>query len=200
MDDQSHVGFVDTHAKGVGRGDHAQATGNESFLRFFLGFRRQPGVVGGGGQPLVGEKAGQFLGLFARGTVSDSAARNFWRQFVGDQAGYLVKLFSRRRLNDIEFEIFALGPAIKRAHLDRQFFPKMTDDVGDHFRLGGCGQALDQRQFARRAVFRRFANVTRDITVIGPKILAPFRQAVGLIEYPGANFALGQHLAHTAIA
>ena len=76
----------------------------------------------------------------------------------------------------------------------------MPDDVGDDFRLGGGRQALDQRQRLVRRGVAAFGDEAGDVAVIRPEILAPFRQAVRLVENPGADFPLRQHLAHAAIA
>ena len=200
VDDQPHVGLVDAHAEGVGRGDDAQRAGNEGLLGFLLGLRWQLGVVRRGGQPLVAEKARELFGLLARGAVGDGAAADLRRQVLLDQAGHLLELFRHGGLDDVELEVLALRAAVQRAHLDAQLLAEMADDVGDDFRLGGCRQTLDQGQVTARCILRRLADEAGDVAVVRAKVLPPLRQAVRFVENPGADFALRQHLAHAAIA
>ena len=200
MDHQSHVGLVDTHAEGVGGGDDAQFAGDEGFLRVLLGFRRQAGVIGRGRQALFPEKLRQLFGLLARGAVGDGATGFFRRQLVGDQAADQVVFFARRGRDDVEAQVVAPGAAVEHAHGDTQLVAEVPDDVGDDFRLGGGRQALDQRQRLVRRGVAAFGDEAGDVAVIRPEILPPFRQAVRLVENPGADFPLRQHLSHAAIA
>ena len=200
MDHQSHVGLVDTHAEGVGGGDDAQFAGDEGFLRVLLGFRRQAGVIGRGRQAFLPEKLRQLFGLLARGAVGDGTAGFLCRQLVGDQAADQIVFFARRSRDDVETQVVAPGAAVEHAHGDTQLVAEVPDDVGDDFRLGGGRQALDQRQRLVRRGVAAFGDEAGDVAVIRPEILAPFRQAMRLVENPGADFPLRQHLAHAAIA
>ena len=56
MNDKPDVGFVDSHAEGVGRGNHPQVAANERFLHVLLGFRGQAGMEVGGDVESLGHR------------------------------------------------------------------------------------------------------------------------------------------------
>ena len=115
MNDKAHVGFVDAHAEGVGRGDDAQSTVDESFLGFLFGFRWQSGVVGRCCESFFAQELGEFFGLLARGAVGDGAAGDFSWQILGNQAADEIELFRCAGLDHVEFEVVALGTAVEQA-------------------------------------------------------------------------------------
>ena len=67
---------VDTHAKGVRRGDCSQFTAVEAGLDVLLGSRRQLRVEITGGCSLRLEKLRDLFGITARGAVDDHLAQH----------------------------------------------------------------------------------------------------------------------------
>jgi hypothetical protein len=67
----------------------------------------------------------------------------------------------------------------------------MVADVAHHLRLGRGGQAQDRRW----AVARELLDEAADIAVVGPEIVAPFADAMRLVQHPKPDLALLQHRA-----
>ena len=158
MDHEAHVGLVDTHAEGV-RGDHHADLARDPLLLSLRPFGvSQPAVVGCGGDPLLAEQ-------FARAHVDDARSRD-----VADQAQQLSVL-----VVGVADAVREVGPC-KAAAQDVGLgeFQVAHDVLGhDLRRRGREGQHGNPRQ--------PFAQLG-DPQVGGAEVVAPLRDAVGLID------------------
>ena len=95
----------------------------------------------------------------------------------------------------LERQVCALGAPVEDGQLDPEPVPEVPRDVLHHVRFGGRGQAKHRRY---RPVSRLLPDEAAHITVIRPEIVPPARQAVRLVQHPGANFPLIEHPAQRA--
>ena len=96
-----------------------------------------------------------------------------------------------------ELQVRTLDAAGEHAQLDAELVPKVRDDVHDHVGLGGRGQAQHRRN---RVLPRLLADEASHVAVIGPEVVPPLRNAVGLVQHPGADLALVEHPAQRPVA
>ena len=93
------------------------------------------------------------------------------------------ELLSASRRHDHELQVGALGTAVKDGQLNAEFVPEVSGDVLHHIGLGGRGQAQDRRD---RLLPGLLADEAPDVAIIGPEVMAPPREAVGLVQHPHA--------------
>ena len=87
-----------------------------------------------------------------------------------------------------------MSPAVKDGQINTEPVMEMGTDVFPHIGLGG------RRQTHNLSVGRLFADEACHIAVVGPEIMAPARQAMCLVQHPGANLALVKDAAHGTAA
>ena len=197
MNDEPHVGLVDAHAEGVGGGDDLQVSVDEALLHVLLGVGRQAGMEMVGADVLGVQELRHLLGAAAAGAVDDGAAGPVGRQVGRQQVVDERELLAARRRDDLEAQVVARSAAVEDVELDAQPLVEMFHDLGDDRRLGGGGQAQDR---GNGVVTRLVADEAADVAVVGPEVLAPFRQAVRLVEHPAADLALVEGLPQGAVA
>ena len=197
VNDQPHVGLVDPHAEGVGGGDDFQVPVDEALLHVLLGVRSEAGMEVIGADVLVSQEFRYLLGAMAAGAIDNGATGLVGRQVGGQQVVDEGELLAARRRDDLEAQVVARRAAVEDVELDTESFLEVLDDLGDDRGLGGGGQAQDGGNLA---VSGLVADEAADVTVVGPEVLAPFGQAVGLVEHPAADFALIQGLSQGAVA
>ena len=73
MDDEPHVGFVDTHTEGIGRDDHAQDAAHEALLDLALGAGLEPRVEKLTAPSLARDVLAEYLGVTPRRREDDGA-------------------------------------------------------------------------------------------------------------------------------
>ena len=187
MDHQPDIRLVDAHAEGVGRRDRAQVATDETLLHVLLGLRRQAGVKIIGLDVLQLQVFGNLLGASPRRAIDDGAPggvrRQIRRQYLMDVREFLAA-GSRDHL---EAEIRPFCAAVEDRQLDAELVPEMPRNVLDHVGLGGRGQAQRRR---RGAVAGLLPDEAADIEIVGPEIVTPARQAMRLVQHPGADLAL----------
>ena len=94
-------------------------------------------------------------------------------------------------------QIAALGAAVEDRELDAELLAEVADDVLAHVRLGGRGQAQQRRYRPRRGLL---ADEAAHVAVVGTEVVAPAREAVGLVQHPAGDLALVQRPAQGAAA
>ena len=180
------VGLVDPHAEG-GRGDdHLQIRVHEPLLHGVALAGLHAGVVGGGGHAALAQRSGELLGLPARRDVDDPRLRR-----------RLHRVHQRTQL--------ALGPPLAVEALDREpdvgpveaahehgriAQPEPLDDLLAHRRRRRRGEGEDRGPPER---LRRRS----DAQVLGPEVVAPFGDAVRLVDHQQRRMChrqLGQHV------
>ena len=73
MKHETHIRFVDTHAKRDGGNDNNAALGEKAVLVGGARLRVHPGVIGERGKTLIVEVRRRFLGFLARQAIDDAA-------------------------------------------------------------------------------------------------------------------------------
>lgn len=81
--------------------------------------------------------------------------------------------------------------------LNSEAFLEMITDISQHIRLSRCSEATNGGQGLIACVL---ANEARGVHVIWTEIVAPLRQAVGLIENPSADLALAYRTPESLVA
>ena len=179
MADEADVGLVDAHAEGDGGGHHHTILLLEGVLVGVALRLVETGMIGqridaGGLQRL-----GQFLDLAARGTVDDAA--------LGLVAAHEGEHLARGALLGLEGQP-EIGP-VEASHEDaRRHGEQLVDDVVAGRRIGGRGEGES---------LQPAADLPRHVAqaeIFGAKIVAPLRDAVGLVDRHHRDVALGQHL------
>ena len=172
MGDEAEVVAVDAHAEGVGGDDDRDLLGHEAFLRGGAGGVAHAGMVHCGPDLARLEQLVHLLDVAACGAVDDAGLEAGGE--IGDALEFVVV---RGGLGDAQAEVGA-GEAV---HEDGGFAAaglaeaEVGDDVGAHLRGGGgghghhadAGQAVDGEAEAH---------------VVGPEIVAPLADAVGLVD------------------
>ena len=189
VDHQPNVRLVDAHAEGVGRRDRAKLAADEAPLDVLLGLGRQARVIVLGRHVLQLKELGHILALPARCAIDDGAAGSVGRQIGLQNLMDVTELLAACGRHHLEGQVAALGPAVEDRELDADLVPEVLRDVVGDVRLGGCRQAKHRRH---RLITGLFPDEASDITVVGTEIVAPARQAVGLVEHPAADLALVQ--------
>ena len=192
VDHQPHVRLVDAHAEGVGGDDHPRAAIDEPLLDGLLDLRRQAGMEVVRGDLLVAEELGDVLASPAGRAVDDGAAGGVRRQVGRQDLMDVRELLARGRPHHDELQVGPAGAAVEDPEIDAEPVAEVGADVVLHVGLGGRGQA----QHRHRRIPGPFADEARHVAVVGPEVVAPAREAMRLIQHPGADLALLQGAAH----
>ena len=177
---EADVGLVHAHAKGNGGAHHPRVAENKGVLVGLAHLGRQAGVVGQRGDARRFEPVGDLLAAFTRLAVHDAL-----RQRVALQVG--EDLLDDALLGaDLVVEVGAFkAAAVLRGVAEGQ----LADDVlGDARRRGG-GEGHD-RHLAEPAV--KAGTELAEHAVLGPKVVAPLADAVGLVDGEAGDVELGQ--------
>lgn len=110
-----------------------------------------------------------------------------------DDLGGLLRL---GHLDDLVLQIGALVTAGVTGEADPELHLEVLREIGDDLRLGGRREAGDGGGRATEAL----ADEARDIEVVGAKIVAPFRQAMCFVEYPGRDLATAEGVRESLVA
>ena len=201
VDHEAHVGLVDAHAEGIGGDDHLERAVEEGLLAILLEIGRHAAVKRRG-RPAhrLRQEFRQNLGVPLRGAVDDGAAggrflRARLAEVIDQHLVHLRELGFFARRHDREVQVLPFGSAEMAFELDAEPLPEMHADVLDHVLLGGGREAGHRRQVGAVPL----ANKARDVQVIGAEVVAPFRQAVRLVEHPRSNLPMRDRLAEAAV-
>ena len=177
MDDQTHVGLVDAHAKGVGGHHDAEVVIVPVALPLVFGGMLQPRMVVGGTDALLFEQLADFLRIAARPHIDDGTA---WNRL---QDVYQLCVFVAGTAHDV-CQVLPL-----KAHLEHVLLnePQPFLDVVHHLgrSRGGEGQHGD--------VGLQTANVG-NMEVAGAEVVAPLADTVGLVHRDEAHAHTAQFL------
>ena len=149
-----------------------------------------------GRQAHVAKEARDRFRAPARRAVDDGSRPVARMQAVLKQRQDLGVLSRQGRLDHLEGEVVAKRAAVDQLKLDAEAAFEVVEDVAHDARLGRRRQA-DER--GKPAVAGMFADEAGDVAVVGAEILAPFRQAVRLVDHPVADLALLEDRAHRRV-
>ena len=181
VDHRPHVGLVHAHPECVGRADDPHLVGQEPALH-----RRSPLAVEAGvvGDRLLAERRAQLSGQLVRAgpraRIDDRRQGIGSAQGLGNQRALLMPARARDREGDVR-------PVKAGGHLQRIAQPEPRRDVDRHPRRrggGGCDNRL-------RADHARGVGQPE---VIGPEVVAPLGDAVGLVDHEQAHAHRGHPL------
>ena len=170
---------------------------DEALLHALPRLGRQPGVEVVRRHALLPEELRHLLGLTARRAVDDGASRHVRRQVGLDDLVKVGELLAPGGRHHHELQVRAPSAAVEDCDLDAKLVPKMGSDVRHHIGLRGRGQAQHRRD---RLLSRLLTDEASHVTIVGPEIVPPLRQTVGLVEHPGADLALVEHPAQASVA
>ena len=170
--------------------DGPQPAVDEALLDVLLGLRRQAGVKVVRRHALLLQELGHLLGVPARGAVDDGSTRHIIRQVLPQQSVDVVELGRAAGGHHHELQVGAPGPVVEDLQLDAQLLPEILYDLGLHVGLGGGGEAQHLR---RLIIAGPLPDEAPHVAVVGPEVVPPLGQAVGLVHYPTSDLPLVQH-------
>ena len=147
------------------------------------------GVKMRGRELLQLQELGNFLGLPSRRAVDDGAAASVRRQAGLEYLMDMAEFFLARRRDDFELQIGPFGASVEDPESDAERVLEIPDDVVRDIGFRGRRQAKHRRN---GFVAGLFPDESAKVAVVGPEVVAPFRQAVRLVHDPCADFALVQ--------
>ena len=181
VDDPAEVGLVEAHPERDGRDQGLDVAVDEGVLeRLALG-RRQVGVVGARVDAARRQPRGDPLAVGDRQAVHDAAAWQF-RDLVGEPGEALGLVGERDRIEPQR----ATG---QRPADDLDALAQLIGDVGNDAVVRGRGRGED------RDARRQGPQEPADAAIVGPEVVAPVGDAVGLVddEQPDCAADLRQH-------
>ena len=179
--DETYVGLVNAHAEGVRGDDHLRAARHEVVLRAHALLVRHPRVVADDGEPRVPELLRDLLDGLARRGIDDAGLAGVLR---GELAYARELLALALRVGDADGEVRAVEAADEGARVGQiQLFDDVGADVGR-----GRGRQGDGLRAANG-----FAEGAQ-AQVVGPKVVAPLRDAVRLVHGEERDLSAAQGL------
>ncbi len=167
VDDEADVGLVDAHAEGDG-GDHHRFVLVEEPVEAVAAERLvEPGVIGARREAVAGEALGQLLGALARAGVDDAGPPLARRGQGGDAVLAATGLPLRRERQLGPGEAGDEGRGLAQAQLRADVLARAGVGGGGDRQPGHAGK--DLRQAA-------------EVAVLGPEVVAPLADAMGLVD------------------
>jgi len=190
MDHEADVGLIYPHAERIGGDDDPEFADAEAFLNVALFVGRKSCVKAFGQKPLLFKKLGHFFCLTSRGTIDHRARCALLRQLRLDDIQYVVELGAPLRGPHLKSQIGAHRTAVQQQKVRSEARPEMLSDIAHHLGLCRGGQAEHRSE---RMIARKFFDEAANIAVVWPKIMAPFRNAMGLVQHPEPDLPLRQN-------
>ena len=178
VDDEAHVGLVDAHAEGDGGHDDVNLFHQELVLVFLAGLAVQSGMVRQRLDAVDSKGLGQFLHFLAAEAVHDARLvrvlldvfDDVLDDILGFRAYFIVQVRAvERRLEDLRVHDF-----------------EVLHDVVLHLHRG-CGSQGDDGQVVANGI-----DDGAQSAVFGPEVVAPFRDAVRLVDGDEGNLQRAQ--------
>ncbi len=175
VDDEAHIGLVDTHTEGDGGHDDVDVLLEEVILRLRTFIGLQSGVVRRGLEAVELQLGRQLLHLLARETVDDATlALMLLKETDNLVVGVLVALLLPHliiKVGAVErtLELLGVGDAEVALDVDAHLVGSRCreGDDGHTLLLARCGDAVERGA---------------DVAVLGAEVVAPLRDTVGLID------------------
>ena len=143
------------------------------------------------------EELRHLLGSAAGGAVDDGPSGHVRRQNRLQDLVNVGELLPAGGRKHHELEVRALRAPVEDGELDAELVPEVSGDVLDHIRLRGRGEAEHGRN---RILPRLLADEAPHVAVVGTEVVPPSREAVGLVQHPGPDLALGECAAEGPVA
>ena len=182
MDHKPDVRFVDPHSKGDSGYDHIHFFHQEIILGIAAGFGVQAGVIRRRFNIVDGKGFSNLLRRFPALHIDDAGLVRHPLDHLSD---LLDGLFLFPLGAHFIIEVSPIERGDKRiVHVHAQVF----HDIGLHLRRGGGSEGHD------RYVFADAVEHGTDAAVLGPEVMAPFRNTVGFIHRYKGNAYLFKKL------
>ena len=179
VDDEAHIGFVDTHAKGYGGHDDIDFLHEEVILGLRTRLRVETGVVALRLDVVGAKHLGQVFHLLSRQAVDDAALA---RMLFDEAHDVLINVLRLRPHFIVE-----VRPVERRLKLLGIENAQILLDVGAHL-VGGRGGERDNRGLAY------FVHDRPDAPVLRTEVVSPLRDTVCLVDGIERNLARLQEL------
>ena len=167
MDDETHVGLVDTHAKGDGSHDDVNLLHQEVILRLRAERAVETGMIGRRLDVIGFQHLSQFLNLLARKTIDDATLARMLLDELDDVLIHVMRL--RTHL------IIQVGTVKRRFELHSIHNAQILLDVSTYLVCSGCSQCNDWS-------LAYLVDNRTDATVLRTEIVPPLRDTVGLVN------------------
>ena len=162
--------------------------------------RGQAGVEVGGFPAVRAQEFGGDLGFVPRGAEDDRAAGRALGQAIREQ---IVDALQLVRLRDGLHLEAAGSRARRRRQKNLKSRPVSCLEEGEdflpHVLLGRGGEAGDGRNL-HALLLGELPDEPAGVEVVGPEVVPPFGETMGLVEHPAADLALGDGLGEGAVA
>ena len=169
VDDIAHVALVDAHAEGDGGAHHLHVVVDEVALHLLLLLDAHAGMKGLGVDAQAAEFGGHLLGVLAAQAIDDAALV----AVQVDELDNLAELhLARRALHDVQRDVGAVKRTDEQARLGDV---QLLGDVVARDAVGGGRQG--HHGDVGILLFER-----SQLGVFGTEIVAPLRDAVGLVD------------------
>ena len=179
MEDRPDVGLVDAHSERDRGDDDLEPPAEERGLDPIALRGLEPRVIGRR-RELGAELGAELLRVLARGRVHDGRAASLLREDVAHR----LEALARAHLEHLDGEVRpaeAVNEALPAGE------PELLDDVVLNERRRGRGERDDRRGAQHRQPLAEHP-------VIGPEVVTPLRDAMGLVDRDEHGFAPGEHL------
>ena len=156
---------------------------------FFLVSGGSPAWKVVGGHPLLLQELRHLFRMAPGRAVDDGPARSVRRQVRLENLVNVIELCRAAGGDHHEIQVGAPGAAVEDLHVNAQLVMEVLDDLVLHVGLGGGGEAQDGR---RRLIPGLLPDEASYVAVVGPEVVSPPGEAVGLVQHPGADLPLVQ--------
>ena len=167
MDDETHIGFVDSHTKGYSSHNNVNLLHKEIILSLRARCRVETCMIGSRLNVIGAEDVGKIFHLLARKAIYNTTLT----LMLTDKAHYILVNILRLR----PYLIIEVGTIERTLILLGIHNAKTLFDIGAHL-VGGCGCKSYHRSLAYLIDYRT------DTTIFGTKIMSPLRDTVCLVN------------------
>ena len=179
VNDGTHIGLVDAHAKGDRRHQYRHIVANEALLILTALLVGQTCVIGESANAVVLQQAGEFVDVAPRLTVDDHG-------LLGSGAQQ-IEQFTVRAPMLAPHLVRKVGP-VEAGYMNvRLPQPELLQDVDAHTLGRGGGQ---RQHWRLRVALAQGAK----LAVLGPEVVAPLADAVGLVNGQQREADMLRHL------
>ncbi|MFM1944563.1 MAG: hypothetical protein RI897_3545 [Verrucomicrobiota bacterium] len=199
MDDEADVVFIDSHTEGIGGTDDLGMAVEEAVLGFLFFGGCEAGVEVGGDPAFGAEVIGGEFCIFAGGAEDDGAAGLVGGEAFGEEEVGAFHFSRARDGLDFEAEVSAFDATFEELEVACGFGFEVGDNFVADVAFSGGGEAGDG---GYRGILGlgEFADEASGVEVIGAEVVSPFGEAVGFVEDPATDFALGDGILEGAVA
>ena len=167
VDNEAHIGFVDTHTESDGSHDDVDTLHKEVILRLRARAAIQSGMIGSRLDIVGTQHVGQIFYLLARETVDDTALAGM---LLDESHNILVNIL--RLGAHLIIEVRTVERALELGGIEDA---QILLDIRTHL-VGSCGRQSDDGRLSHLVNDRTYA------TLLRTEIMSPLRDTMGLVD------------------